>query len=255
MYVAFAFGNATAISKRHSDGSADLSYGKNGYSSPVYLKHCTGIATQSDGKIVAGFDFEGLVRFNINGSLDSSFNEDGISSVNIAIVAVAIQGDGKIVVAGNTGQKVAIARCNSDGSLDSAFGEDGRQTTAFLVKKNYHSSARSLAIQSTGKIVVAGALARNVGGYIHNDFALARYNADGNIDSTFDEDGIQTTDFNTKNDLVSSVAIQNDGKIVVGGSTKLGYLELGFPDFALVRYTIHGSLDSSFSKMENKRQT
>ena len=142
--------------------------------------------------------------------------------------------------------RVVIATCalflfstanpaNADGSLDTSFDTDGKVTTAIGSATDY---GRSVAIQSDGKIVVAG--------YSNNgsnfDFALARYNTDGSLDTYFDSDGKITTAIGSSNDYAFSVAIQSDGKIVVAGYS---YNESG-GEFALARYNTDGSLDTSF---------
>jgi len=119
----------------------------------------------------------------------------------------------------------------ADGDLDTTFGTNGKVTTDI----RSYNSARALAIQSDGKIVVAGEV--SIGG---DDFAVVRYNTDGSLDSTFgiDNSGIALTDFGVNNDYAAAIAIQNNSKIVVGGSSG--------GDFAVVRHNGDGSLDTTF---------
>lgn len=167
------------------------------------------------------------------GSLDLSFDTDGKVTPDVGIGyaygnSVVIQSDGKIVMAGSkssgTNKDFALIRCYSNGSLDNTFDGDGRLTTDF---GNY-SYGRSVALQSDGKIVVAGTSTDGSG----NDFALARYNIDGSLDTTFDSDGKLTTDILGSDDWGNSVAIQPDGKIVIAGMADNGP---NF-DFAIARY-------------------
>ena len=111
------------------------------------------------------------------------------------------------------------------GDLDTSFDSDGKVTTEVGSTNDF---ARSVAIQSDGKIVAAGV------SYNGNDdvFALVRYNTDGSLDTSFDTDGKVTTDFGSANDFARSVTIQSDGKIVVAGYSDDGSND----DFALVRY-------------------
>ncbi|MDO8750984.1 MAG: hypothetical protein Q7K03_07560 [Dehalococcoidia bacterium] len=207
------------------------------------------VAIQGDGRIVvAGYSDVGgtydfaLARYNANGTLDTTFDADGKLTTdfggNDAGYSVAIQGDGKIVVAGETylasAYNFALARYNTDGSLDTSFDADGRVTTNF----GGDDIGKSVAIQSDGRIVVAGY--SNVGGTY--DFALARYNANGSLDTSFDADGKVTTDFGGNN-FGQSVAIQSDGRIVAAGRSG------AFPNYdsALARYNADGSLDASFN--------
>ncbi|MBL8814301.1 MAG: PD40 domain-containing protein, partial [Planctomycetaceae bacterium] len=207
-----------------------------------------GIAVQqNDGRIVAvgsshngaNYDF-GVSRYNIDGTLDTLFSGDGklttsFGTSNDEAAAVAIQPDGRIVVAGyasNTGfyRNFAVARYNVDGSLDTTFSGDGKQTTAVGTTDSY---ATSVTIQPDGKIVVAGC-SWNGNNF---DFAVVRYTTTGNVDLSY------TTAIGSGNDYATSVAVQPaDGRIVVAGYSNNG----SYDDFAVVRYTTAGILDSSF---------
>ncbi len=194
------------------------------------------VAVQADRKIVVvggtGSDFA-LARYNADGSLDSSFDGDGKLTTDLGGggdggADVAVQADGKIVVVGGSTGGFALARYNADGSLDPSFDGDGKRTTEF---GGSGGTANGVALQPDGKIVAAGH-----GGA---GFALARYNTDGSLDSSFDGDGKQTTEF--AGGAAAAVALQGDGKIVaVGRAVGDGM------DFALSRYNADGSLDSSF---------
>jgi len=250
--------NDFALVRYNSDGSLDNSFGFSGkVTTAVGSGHDNGysVAIQSDGRIIVvgnlcndcafdiAYDFA-LVRYNINGSLDNSFGSGGkvITDFGSDVesgTSIAIQADGKVVVAGGTyvgfNYDFAVARYNSDGSLDNTFDSDGKVTTDFGSGGNY---AGAVAIQSDGKIVVAGF--SNNGS--DNNFALARYNSNGSLDSTFGFSGKVTTDFGSSNDYGRSVTLQGDGKIVVAGSSYNGSSN----DFALARYNNDGSLDSTF---------
>ena len=168
-----------------------------------------------------------IVRYNSNGSLDTTFDFDGIVTIETGNFgsfgrAIAIQNDGKIVVTGfsaiNNGYEVSLARYNINGSIDSTFDTDGLVSTQF---GNNNCKGYSLALQNDGKIVVAG--------YGDVDFALIRYNTDGSLDTSFDNDGIVSTPIGPFGAIGESVSIQSDGKIIVAGYT------LTYPDFALAR--------------------
>ena len=155
------------------------------------------------------------------GSLDTTFNSVGWAATPIGAGidvanAVAIQSDGKIVVAGGSGSTFALARYNANGSLDTTFDGDGKLTTTF---GGTSSAAYGVAIQSDGKIVAAG---YSLSATNNQDFALARYNTDGSLDTSFDGDGKLTTDFGLFFDFAFSVAIQADGKIVAAGNSGAG---------------------------------
>jgi uncharacterized delta-60 repeat protein/uncharacterized repeat protein (TIGR01451 family) len=150
---------------------------------------------------------------------------------------VAIQGDGRIVAAGRVSADFALARYNTDGSLDTTFSGDGKVTTDFAGSADF---AWGVAIQANGKIVAAGAMV--VSG--NRDFALARYNADGSLDTTFSGDGKVTTDFAGPFDEARGVAIQANGRIVAAGVTNVS----GNNDFALARYLVDAVADLSITK-------
>jgi uncharacterized delta-60 repeat protein len=226
------------------------------------------LALQSDGKIVAAGsaivsgaqpDFA-LARYNSDGSLDSTFGSGGKVTTdfggNDQAVAVAIQPDGKIVAVGATcanatqgcdvltgsGYDFAIARYNSNGTLDSSFGSGGKVTTDFHGGMDI---ATSLVIQADGRIVVAGSACTDssmmcaLSGGVQ--FALARYNSDGSLDSSFGTGGKITTTVRNFGSILA-VALQTDGKLIAAGLA-FGQSD---SDFELVRYNSDGSLDSSF---------
>ncbi|MCF8000013.1 MAG: hypothetical protein K9L25_13345 [Methylovulum sp.] len=257
-----------ALVRYNADGSLDTSFRYTGTVTTRvhgYRDVATSVVIQPDGKLVAAgysdpigfgsdrdYDFA-LVRYNADGKLDSSFNYEGIVTTAISsgkdvANSVVIQPDGKLVVAGYsdsnndfTFNDFTLVRYNSNGSLDTTFDGDGIVTTAVVGS----SGANSVILQPDGKLVAAG--------YSHNgsdhDFALARYNPDGSLDSSFDGDGIVTTAIGSGGDVVllgedvaNSVVIQPDGKLVVAGTSYNG----SNYDFALVRYNSNGSLDTTF---------
>ena len=243
-----------AITRYSANGSLDTSFDTDGKLTTAIGSgndQANSVAIQNDGKIVvagqslngSNYDFA-ITRYNANGSLDTSFDNDGkvttaIGTGNDIAYSVAIQTDGKIVVAGYTGTGVnsdfAVIRYNTNGSLDNSFDNDGIVTTAIGTTSDI---AYSVAIQSDGKIVVAG----YTGIVINSDFAVTRYNANGSLDTSFDMDGKVTTAIGTGTDIANSVAIQNDGKIVVTGYSSNGANN----DFAVTRYNANGSLDTGF---------
>lgn len=221
------------------------------------------LAVQRDGKIVVAgttaneTTFVGqfaLARYTRDGSLDTSFGSRGKVTTEFGqsgsgAYAVALQGDGKIVVAGVTrggpaGADIALARYRPDGSLDASFGGDGKVATDFGLT---HEWANGLTIQPDGKLVVVGST-RPFGPYQENppDFALARYNADGGLDASFDGDGKVSTAFTSGwADNGYGIALAPDGKIVAAGwAAPDGVSGPGAIDIA--RYNQDGSLDAGF---------
>jgi uncharacterized delta-60 repeat protein len=249
--VAGGNGSSFALARYNSNGSLDTAFsgdGKQTTSFGGYLDGAVAVAIQANGRIVAvghagasGPDFA-ITRYNPNGSLDTTFSSDGKLTTdfggNDGASAVAIQANGKIVAVGRStaGLGVALARYNPNGSLDTTFSGDGKQTTDL---GGFGQGANGVAIQADGKIVVvASACSMNTCG----DFALARYNPNGTLDTSFSGDGKQTTSFGDAADGATGVAIQTDGRIIAVGS---GGPDFG--DFALARYNPNGSLDTSFS--------
>jgi uncharacterized delta-60 repeat protein len=221
-----------------------------------------GVAIQPDGKIVAvGDHFNtkeaggkgdfAVVRYKTNGALDSLFSGDGKLTSDFGdfdqAFDVAIQSDGKIVVVGQTCNPpnfdncdLALSRYNSNGSLDTTFSGDGKVNTDFGAGDN--GSFGGIAIQSGGKIVVAG--------YMHNgsnyDFAVYRFNANGILDTTFSVDGMVNTGFGSgRIDFAYDLAIQSGGKIVLSGYTCDSSEENC--NFAVARFNANGTLDTTFS--------
>ena len=256
-----SYGNdSIAVVRYNSAGSLDTTFGSGGMvTTAVGLSsdYGYGVALQSDGRVVvAGYtksrpsaadaDFA-VVRYNSDGSLDSTFGSGGKVTTSIATgddnaYGVAIQSDGKIVVAGCSGGyngAFAVVRYNGDGSLDSSFGSGGVVTTAMGLPYSGAGYCYAVAIQADGKIVVAGKA--TMMGYDY-DFAVVRYNSDGSLDTTFGSGGKLTTDLGSLDEAGYSVAVQPDGKIVVGGYTSNG----SDRDMAVIRYNSDGSLDTTF---------
>ena len=183
-----------------------------------------------------------LARYNPNGSLDPSFSGDGKQTTDFAgfdgATGVALQGDGKIVAVGDAGAGDSTATSRSPATT-----RTGRSTRASPATAGRRptsgaaTAATGVALQGDGKIVVVGQLSGGGG-----DFALARYNPNGSLDTSFSGDGKQTTDFGGF-DRANGVALQGDGKIVAVGEGGTG----AAGDFALARYNPNGSLDTSFS--------
>jgi uncharacterized delta-60 repeat protein len=247
--------NDFALARYNPNGSLDTSFSGDGRQTTdfgAFGDEATGVALQTDGKIVAvgatgggpSADFA-LARYNPNGSLDTSFSGDGRQTTDFGgfdqANGVALQTNGKIVTVGHVAlDDFAVARYNPNGSLDTSFSGDGRQTTD-VGGMGFDDQATGVALQTNGRIVAVGP-AFLPGGNI-NDFALARYNPNGSLDTSFSGDGRQTTDFGGSDDRAAGVALQGDGKIVAVG--RVG--DFGARDFALARYNVNGSLDPSFS--------
>jgi uncharacterized delta-60 repeat protein len=267
-----------AVARYADDGTLDSTFSGNGEVRTDLSSgrdFANGVALQVDGKIVVagrsggtGGRF-GLVRYNTDGTLDTTFGVDGKVRTNFTAgddVAngVALQPNGKIVVVGSANfDKFAVARYNDDGTLDSTFSTNGKLVTNFSIVSDW---ANAVAIQANGKIVAAGGdgkvrtdfdaeqdvafgvaiqtngkiVAAGGGDVSGPTFALARYNTNGTLDTSFSGNGKVRTDFSRGLDAAHGVVVQADGKIVAAGHA-------GFDTFALARYTAGGALDSTFS--------
>jgi uncharacterized delta-60 repeat protein len=260
--LTFTFGTgvgAFAIARYHPDGRLDLAFGSGGKVVTDFGDNGSAfllaVALQHDGKIVAaggvivlGRGGIALARYNPDGSPDLTFGVGGKVVTELGYsyaVALALQPDGKIVVAGRSsnffvaglyivspGGHFTVARYNPDGDLDVTFGTGGTRITDF----GDDDAASAVGLQSDGKIVVAGGTISS--GNV--SFALARYTADGNLDPTFGTGGKVTTDFGHGEEAFA-LALQPDGKIVVAGGSAFGS-----GDFALARYGADGNLDPAF---------
>src|SRR5262245_52585394 len=254
-----------AVARYNPDGTLDPTFGSRGRvrtDFPGLAAVPSSVVIQPDGKIVVAggafplFTFAGdfkIVRYNPNGSLDTSFGDGGIATTSFPgdgsyAFAVALQADGKIIAAGtdfvdfNPGDMsdtdFALARYNTDGTPDATFGTGGQVTTDFFGNED---DVFSVLIQPDGKIVAVGSTNDPVNFY---DFAAVRYLSNGTIDTTFGVGGKASTDFRGGGfDQARSAALQADGSIVAAGfaTTVSG----GSENFAVARYTSGGALDTS----------
>jgi len=227
------------------------------------LSQAQAVAMQADGKIVvAGTEFSGLfvpsfavARLDTNGTLDSGFNSGGTQSVSFGsgsslARAVAVQSDGKIVLAGVGAAGFAVARLNTNGTLDTTtFNSGGTEpgTNSTTVDGMTNDGCRSIAIQTDGKIVVAGFAGD---GSTIGKFGVARFNTDGTLDPTFNAGGTLpgTNSTSVENSTAfgnsaNAVAIQSNGKIVLGGVVAVS----GVNKFGLAQFNTNGTLDTTFN--------
>jgi uncharacterized delta-60 repeat protein len=225
-------GGQTTLRRLNADGSLDASFNAGDVSS-VIVQH---LVLQPDGKLLVGGNFstihgaprKNIVRLNDDGSLDTSF--DPGSGANSTVEDLVLQPDGKVLIGGqftmvNDTARGRIARLNANGSLDASF--------------NPSSGANwfvyALALQPDGKVLIGGQFS-SVNGTARS--SIARLNADGSLDSDFAPGGTQS------NGSVSALALQSDGKVLIGGLfTSMN----GAPRSSLARLNADGSLDTGFT--------
>ena len=237
-----------AIVRYNSDGTLDNTFGTNGivikdiYSSSDDKIYAATL--QSDGKIIAAGSYDSgssvkflLVRLNTNGTFDNTFDGNGVLTTEIGTKKDAIaygvttQSDNKIVASGrfmssDDDKDFIIVRYLTDGTLDNSFDANGIVSTDFSGDDDY---GYSICMQGDDKIFVGGMSINNSG---NNNFAIARYNTNGSLDNSFDDNGILTTDVSTNYDKGFSILLQDDGKIILGGYSNNGYDY----DISLARY-------------------
>jgi uncharacterized delta-60 repeat protein len=260
--------------KLNENGSVDTDFGMDG----IVVTNVSGnsesdviydIALQSDGKIVAaGFSNNdyALVRYSKTGSLDFSFGNNGIvknkfkendTTYNSIINSIDIQSDGKIIVGGNATVTIpsfgtftyfALSKLNSDGTIDTNFGIDGTIITHFpdenFLSKNkinldfptISNAVHKVLIQPDSNILAAG--------FNNDKIAIVRYKNNGSIDKTFGNNGFVIKDFDKNLDLVKDMTLQDDGKIIVGGSSNNNFL--------IMRFNSDGQLDAQSIHLLNK---
>ncbi|HVK12342.1 MAG TPA: hypothetical protein VM597_26550, partial [Gemmataceae bacterium] len=221
-----------------TDGKVTIGFGDDDRAARVILDGTNIVVVGSwDG----GSAHFALVRLTADGSLDNSFSTDGKQTVTFGAAdfatSVALQ-NGKYVVAGYTdasgSDQFAVTRLNADGSLDNTFSGDGKQTIDFGI-----NAERATAVAIDGaNIVVVGSIVSAAS----SNFGIARLTADGSLDNSFSFDGKQSVTFGSA-DYATSVVIQGDGRIVVGGYTDF----LGDNDFAVARLEADGSFDDTFN--------
>lgn len=259
---------AFVIARFNANGTLDTSFGNGGSIVATFDTSNTAaaIAIQpSDGKIVVAGYASGsggtslvLARYTSTGAPDATFGTGGKVTSPIgnggAIAAMAIQGDGRIVVAGTvvrsaTGADFLVIRFLSSGSPDTSFGSTGFPNLTASVTTDFggQDHAASIAMGSDGTIVVAGQSQAFVDSY----FVVARYTSNGLLDNTFGSFGRVTTNFvandhgGSTGDAASGIAVQADGKIVVVGRAETN-TSLATTDIAVARYNTNGTLDATF---------
>ncbi len=256
LLIAGSSDGSFSMARLNTNGSYDTSFSSDG---KLIFSFGAGngskinkILLQPDGKIVAvgqaysGVDYDfGIVRFNTDGSLDTTFGSTGKTLVNIGPANdfgrnAILQSDGKIVITGYSnnasGDSISIVRLNPDGSLDTSFGTNGK--IYYNIPSKSYCVAESIALQTDGKVLIAG--------HADGDFALLRYNSNGTLDTSFGNSGYTTTDFGNSQDKSYAIAIQNDNKIILAGH---GYEtgNTGLFHAAMARYDANGNLDNTFS--------
>lgn len=243
---------AVTCTTLQANGALDTSFGSGGIVSNT-LSPAKALALQADGKLLVLGGLT-LSRYNTSGSADTSFGTGGKVTIVASggpvdsMQALALQNDGKIVVAGYTAlptsfnDDVVVLRYNSDGTLDTGFGTGGKVVTDF---NGMTDRAFAVLVQTDGKIVVAGFATLGTQATADQDFALVRYQSTGSLDTGFGNGGKATVNVAGKADFGYAVALQSDAKIVVAG--RVGVNGGSNPDFGVARFLANGSIDATFN--------
>jgi len=249
--LAGGFGGRFGIALINGDGVPVNSFSGDGKTTKNFTSGfdvATDVAIQDDGKmVVSGWSgatdsrFIAL-RYNLNGSLDSSFNADGIASVNMTTGSdlantVALDSTGKIVLAGSVsgnGRQIGVARLTTAGNPDTTFSGDGHLIKNLTRKADI---AVSSVIQPDDKIVLSGVT--NSSTSTNSKMIALRYNVDGTADTSFSTDGRTSIDITAFTDAAYGVALQDDGKVVLAGTANNEF-------YTVARLESDGTLDTSF---------
>jgi len=245
-----------AVARYNANGTPDTTFSADGWTTTDFHGSddlAFAVAAAPGGKVVAAgrtragvASTDAVARYNDNGSLDATFSGDGkltgpTSGYERRVHATVVQPDNKVLVAGSTATGTAndffVARYNASGSLDTSFSGDGVATVDFGGR---YDVALDLLIQPDGKIVVggysaAGATATTPEHLVRGDFALARLNSNGSLDTGFSGVGKVLSDFGGDERAVDLARQANGGIIAAGGFS------------GVVRYTSAGALDTSFA--------
>ena len=237
------------------NGDLDTSFGDEGRVTTDFggrYDEGLALALRPNGKIVAAGSSTGLasiVRYLPDGSLDPSFDHDGRLLLDIGVETrasdLAIQPHGRIVVALDDGWTFSAARLRRDGSLDATFGDAGVVSEDFSPGSS--DWARAVALDDEGGILLGG-LVFPATGTTHDDWGLARFDRHGDLDTSFGDAGLTTTDFeNSGPDVLHDLAVQPDGMIVATGQSSVepGGADQN-SDVTVARYDEHGVLDPDF---------
>src|SRR5262245_48955699 len=253
-YTSPGFGADFAVVRFTDIGAPDLNFSGDGLATvdftsgpvPFTDDRATAVAVAGGQVILAGqtadqfftvVDFA-AARLNVaTGAIDTTFSGDGRQTIDFGGTEDGAQGvavtGGKVVLAGtssNNNGDFALARLNGNGTLDTAFGIGGRLTTNFgLIDEARNDFGQALLALPDGKVIVAGSSS--------GDFALARFNRDGTIDTTFGDGGSVIVDFLGSDELLALVPYPGGKLLAVGRAST---------EFALARFDANGNLDSTF---------
>lgn len=256
----FGMQRKSAYVMYNADGSIDTSFGNNGIilltpeeDNFNYQNYASDAVELPDGSIISCGHIHNtavdasrpyLVKFK-DGQLDTSFGNNGIAlgylQYNLG-ERMVLQEDGKIVVSGYLNDNIAAVRFNADGSMDTTFGNNGYAEIIIEGAENF-SFAKDIALQKDGKILLGSYYGDN-GNW---KWVVVRLNSDGTLDSTFGEGGLKKMSVGYGHDFVLGIAVQEDGKIIVGGHSWDANIPTLRYSLAIARLNEDGSTDTGYA--------
>lgn len=266
----FSTTSSVILTRYTPTGQRDTTFGENGSVTTnlgLNFAYSAGVVVDGNGNYVVGgygdlfiedgsdflfFEGAGLARFTLDGDLDTSFgggdgtvttlfNADSVSSLDAS--AVILDGSGRLLLAGTIssepdfGDDFVLLRYTSSGVLDTAFGTDGLARADF---GDTFDRAHDVAVDANGRYVVVGASFGD-----SDNFGVARFTESGALDNAFGTGGVTVVDFGATDDIPQSIAVDTKGRYVVAG-TVFDNSDGTTADFALVRLTSSGALDTTF---------
>ncbi|WP_395091658.1 T9SS type A sorting domain-containing protein [Vaginella massiliensis] len=256
----FASIRKMAVARYNADGSIDTSFGNEGklnITTTMPKSFARDGIVQPDGKIIlSGYQWDNstgdliLVRLNTDGSFDTSFGNQGIAvldnnGMNEVGSSIHLQADGKIIIAGDADDQFTMGRVNADGTIDTTFGTNGWVRTSFPI----WSSVNDIHVNSTGEILVTG-MAMNP--YSNWKVGLAKYDADGNIDFNFGENGTMMLSIGIAHDFAIRGILLDDGKMYIGSHSYYDTRPLRY-EVVVSKFNANGSLDTTYGTGGNTK--
>ena len=226
-------GSGAYLKRYNNNGTLDTTFGVNG--SVQFAVYATpDLAVQSNGAIILsrtdGYGSNSLSRYSANGTLDTTFGNNGIVNTVLNVGDVTVQSDDKLVVAGSFDRTLAVARYQADGSVDGSFGSGGMTVIQMGPAGSGFGNVR---VQSDGKIVAFGNTSSRLDlhgtdrNFYDNNLVLARFLANGNVDTRFGHQGTTTFDYAKWDDYAMDMAIQVNGNLLVIGACRTGTVKSG----------------------------
>jgi uncharacterized delta-60 repeat protein len=263
----FGFGG-TALINLTSTATSQVSFSPSNIS--LQNGQVVAVGTESTSSSTSSTSIPVVVRLNTDGSIDTTFGSNGVETIPTSVVSagvtytlntddpsdIAVQSNGQIVVLGtatSTSSSVSdfvVARLNANGSIDTSFGTSGEELIPFSSSSStpLSATAEALSIGPDGKIVAVGSVSSST----VDEFAIARLNTNGTLDTSFDTTGTATVPFTIGSSSANAVPVgvvvqSNLAIVVVGNVTPTTSSTNPVSNIAVARLNVNGTLDTSFN--------